>query len=56
MMNWLKDNCIPKAKYDKMSAEEKAGKTPIGLFVDIEKPEYTEQYKLLIDRAQSMAK
>ncbi len=56
MMNWLKDNCIPKQKFDKMSDEEKAGKLPIGVFVNIEKPEYTEQYKLLIDRAQSMAK
>ncbi|MBI5375958.1 MAG: 2-oxoacid:ferredoxin oxidoreductase subunit beta [Candidatus Schekmanbacteria bacterium] len=53
MLNWLKDNCIAKARYDKLTDEEKVGKVPTGVLLDIEKPEYMEQYALLMERAQA---
>lgn len=50
MMRALKENSIPKAAYDKLSAEEKAanGKIVRGNFVNIQRQEYTGVYQNLI--------
>jgi len=44
----LKDRSIPASKASKMPAEELTDKVVTGVLVDIEKPEYTEQYAKLI--------
>lgn len=49
MMKAMKDNIIPKVAYDKLSDEEKIGKIPRGIFRQIEKIEYTEAYKQLVE-------
>jgi len=44
----LKDRSIPASKASKMPAEELTDKVVTGVLVDVEKPEYTEQYAKLI--------
>lgn len=51
MLNWFKDSAVPVAKASAMSAEELAGRVPIGVLTDIEKPNYLEQYDLVRERA-----
>jgi 2-oxoglutarate ferredoxin oxidoreductase subunit beta len=51
MTNWLKDNALPIKKAEKMSAEEIGGAIVTGVFVDIEKPEYTAQYARVVETA-----
>jgi len=50
MMKWLKEITVPVAKYERMSPEEKKGKVRTGVIVDVDIPEYTEQYQKLIER------
>ncbi|UCF04010.1 MAG: 2-oxoacid:ferredoxin oxidoreductase subunit beta [bacterium] len=52
LMEWLRDNCIPVKKYEKMSEEERSGKIRTGVLIDIEKPEFTEEYRKLVDSMQ----
>lgn len=49
-LNRIKDNSVPFAKAQVMSKEELAGKYVTGEFVNIQSPEYTEQYLRLVDR------
>jgi len=42
MMEWMKKTFIRKEQFDKMTAEEQAGKKPWGEFVDTERPEVVE--------------
>jgi 2-oxoglutarate ferredoxin oxidoreductase subunit beta len=49
LMEWLRDNTVPVAKYEKMSEEERKGKVRTGVIVDIDKPEYTAEYNKLIE-------
>jgi len=48
MLEDLKERALPKSKAAKMEPEELQGKIITGVFVDIEKPEYTQQYESLI--------
>ncbi len=50
LMEWLRDNTVSVAKYDKMTPEEREGKVPTGVIADIDKPEYTAEYQKLIDK------
>ncbi len=50
MMQWLKDSFIDIKAANKLPEEKRAGKFIMGEFVNIEKPEYTEQYLKLIER------
>ena len=43
-LEWQKSNGIPKAKYDTLTAEEKAGKFSTGILHNEVKPEYIEVY------------
>lgn len=50
MHQLLKDGAVQLKKWGQMSEEEKVDKFPIGVFVDIERPEYCEQYNKLMQR------
>ncbi|WP_459128833.1 2-oxoacid:ferredoxin oxidoreductase subunit beta [Guggenheimella bovis] len=50
MMVWMKDNYVEKNAYERMSEEERQGKLVYGIYKDIERPEYTEEYQKIIDR------
>lgn len=47
MMAWQRDNCVTVEKAREMSEDELAGKTPIGVLVDRERPAYDEEYAKL---------
>lgn len=48
-INFFKDNSVMNNKASNMTPEELQGKIVIGEFVNIELPEYIEQYKNLIE-------
>jgi len=50
LMKWLRDNAIPKSRFDKLSEEEKEGKVPTGVLVDIEKTEFVSEYEKLVEK------
>lgn len=50
MLNFLKDNFIDIKAYDKLPEEKRAGKMLMGVFKDIDAPEYTEEYDKIIER------
>lgn len=50
LMNWLKDNVVPKDKLDKMTEEEQRDKIPSGILFDAEKPEFCAEYDKLVER------
>jgi 2-oxoglutarate ferredoxin oxidoreductase subunit beta len=50
MLQQLKDQSVPTRKWESLTPEERDGRFPIGVFVDIERPEYCEQYDGLIER------
>jgi 2-oxoglutarate/2-oxoacid ferredoxin oxidoreductase subunit beta len=52
MMDWIKSISVPKKTWDKLSVEEKKEKIPMGEFLDICIPEYTEKYKEICAIAQ----
>jgi len=49
MTNDLKERSVPAARLAKLSQEDKEQAIGTGVFVDIEKPEYTEQYAKLVE-------
>lgn len=49
MMQWIKDNTIPKAKADKMTPAELDGKFVTGIFANVEKEDYSTAYQRVID-------
>jgi 2-oxoglutarate ferredoxin oxidoreductase subunit beta len=56
-MDWIEENLIPKAKWDKLSEEEKyelkqKGVKPRGVLYETQEPEYTEEYYKLIERVR----
>ncbi len=50
MFTWLKDNAIPRDAYDKL--EDKAGKLPIGVFVERDEPGLEERYEAMRQELQ----
>jgi len=50
MLEMLKEQAIPSEKAAKMAPEELQDKIVTGVFVDIEKPEYTDEYEKLMKR------
>ncbi len=52
MMKWQRDNAVPVAKAQKMDAEALAGKIVYGELSRCERPEYTKQYDLIIEKAR----
>lgn len=56
MMEWQRDHAVPVAAWDKLPAEKREGKFPIGvLFEDNSKTEYTAAYDGIIAKAQGGA-
>ncbi|GAB6044943.1 2-oxoglutarate ferredoxin oxidoreductase subunit beta [Caminibacter profundus] len=56
-MDWIEENLIPKAKWDKLSEDEKyelkkQGKFPRGILYQKEEPEYCEEYYKLVERVR----
>lgn len=47
MMKWFRDNAVPKQAYEKLSAHERAGKVPVGVFVDVDTPDFLERYEAI---------
>jgi 2-oxoglutarate ferredoxin oxidoreductase subunit beta len=47
----LKNRGLSQARLEKLDEEERENAIPTGVFVDIEKPEYTESYRRLIELA-----
>jgi len=53
MMKWQRDHGVPMAAYEKLSAEDKLIKFPIGLLYEVvDAQEYTEAYEALIVAAK----
>ncbi len=55
MMRLLKENSLTIAAAEKLSPDERPGKIVRGVFCDIEKPEYSQLYDIVIQRAQEAA-
>jgi 2-oxoglutarate ferredoxin oxidoreductase subunit beta len=56
IMEWLKESTVSQAKASGMTEAELEGKIVTGIFVDRDKPEYTEEYQKLIDKVQKTEK
>lgn len=52
MLKWFKDNAVTVNKAAKMTAEELAGKFTIGVLADVQKPNYTEEYRKIREQAK----
>lgn len=50
MLQQLKDQAVAVKKWEKLTPEEREGKFPIGVFVDIERQEYCDQYHKLTEK------
>lgn len=55
MMRLLKENSVTLSAAEKLTPEDRAGKIVRGVFCDIEKPEYSQLYDIVIQRAQGVA-
>lgn len=51
-MDWLKNMVVDKDEYEKLSSEEKTKKFPIGIFVNVDRPDYCELYEHVREAAQ----
>ncbi len=50
LMEWLRDSVVSVEKWERMTPEEREGKIRTGVLVDVEKPEFTEEYAKLVER------
>lgn len=56
MLLWMKDHFAPKNAWDKLPPEKLEGKYPMGVLFETEKPEYTEVYFGMAERAKASVK
>jgi len=54
MLKWIKDISVSKKAWENLSVDEKKEKFVIGEFLDIDRPDYTERYNEIIEKAQKM--
>lgn len=54
MLKWIKDISVSKKVWENLSEEERKEKFVIGEFLDIDRPDYTERYNEIIEKAQKM--
>ncbi|HSR10704.1 MAG TPA: 2-oxoacid:ferredoxin oxidoreductase subunit beta [Thermodesulfobacteriota bacterium] len=54
MMKWQRDNAVPIEKSRTLSAQEMAGKFPIGVLVDREAPTFHEEYARIRQKAKEV--
>ncbi len=52
MMNWYRDHAVTYAAYQKLSAEGREGKFPIGVIKKSEAPEFCEVYSRLVEKVR----
>ena len=52
MTEWLKEHSVPKSRADKIPEEERESAVVTGVFVDVDKPEYTEEYGRLVEKVR----
>jgi 2-oxoglutarate ferredoxin oxidoreductase subunit beta len=50
MTEYLKVHSVPLARADKIPEEEKESAVVTGVFVDVDKPEYTEEYARMVEK------
>ncbi len=53
MLRWQQENLIPLSRFNVMTAQDMAGKKPIGILAENDFPEYTEEYAKLIERCRN---
>ncbi len=53
MLLWMKDNYMNVTAWDKLPPEKLEGKSPMGVLFTTEKPEYTEVYRQMAERAKA---
>jgi 2-oxoglutarate ferredoxin oxidoreductase subunit beta len=53
MILWFKDNTVSRKAAEKLASEEKDGKILTGVFRQVEKPEYCDEYRKIIEKVQS---
>lgn len=53
LMEWIRDNTVPVAKFAKMTPEERKGKVRTGIIVDLDLPEFIEEYDKLIEKIRA---
>jgi 2-oxoglutarate ferredoxin oxidoreductase subunit beta len=56
MLKWLKERAVPMERAREFSAEEMREKIVMGEFVNKERPEYSEEYARLIEKARNHEK
>ncbi len=54
MLKWIKDISVSKKAWENLSVDGKKEKFVIGEFLDIDRPDYTERYNEIIEKAQKM--
>lgn len=52
MLEWQKEQAVPVNRWEELSPQEREGKFPIGVIFKDERPEYTERYQEVINKAQ----
>jgi 2-oxoglutarate ferredoxin oxidoreductase subunit beta len=55
MLKWQRDHAVNLKQFAMISEEEKLNKFPIGIIHSVEKPEYTDEYSKIIQKAQASA-
>ena len=56
MLEWQRDHAVNPKRYETLSEEERASKFTTGVIYSSQKPEYTDEYNKVIQRAQSAPK
>jgi 2-oxoglutarate ferredoxin oxidoreductase subunit beta len=54
MFKSLKENSVTKAQAQKMKPQELQGKIVTGVLIDVDKPEYTDQYEKLLEKVSKV--
>ena len=52
MISWFKDNTVGLKAAEKLPPEKKEGKILTGVFRKVEKPEYCEEYRKIVEKVQ----
>jgi hypothetical protein len=52
MTKYLREHSVSKAKAETLTGDERKEAIVTGVLVDVDKPEYTEQYARLVERLQ----
>ncbi len=55
-MDWIKNRLIDKEEYEKLPMEERMDKFPLGIFVNVDRPDYCELYEKVRQAAQKGAR